>query len=443
MKRLFRFYPVLALLCMMLFISSCDLLHGVSSNANNPSVTTTATPIPIVSPTPIPPVSTNCPETGTARAAIMPPLPPGKHQGVLYISNQTSGNNYIGTLSRYDVVSGQKTDLLTITATGAAPSLPSLSQAIAEARISDNGQWVVLVTEVDGKEAIQLVRADGQEVQTLYCTASGNDLFNTLSFSPDTKYLTFEEYPVYTTGSQNLVLLELASGKLHVAEQLLDTQASAIYEPIKWRGNTSLYANYSLIGVGDTRNRHKVYLLPDVTQNSTSQQISLPNIPGGTGDTCYDFDFSPDNTQLLTSDCLGSGRGYSGPSTIETVPLAGGAPHVIHTSQHTIPYARFITNTTIWFAINDYPDTGSNGLWKINIDGSGLTRLTTQGASFELLSYSSNMHISPDNTMFAIEGGGASSVAPISIGSFNGGNTSRINPTNQSSVLNLVGWTTF
>ncbi len=438
MKRLLRFYPILALLCAF-FFSSCDLFNGTQSNANQVNTQTASTPV-VPTPTPIPPVSTNCPADGTARAAIMPPLPASSHQGVLYVtrSSNSDSNNFTNILSRYDVTTGQKTDLLTAT-------VPiHLGGAISEERLSNNGQWIAFVTVVEGKQAVQLMRADGRELQTLYCAASGNNLGNNfpnpLSFSPDTKYLTFQEVSgdsiqAPTNGPKKLMLLELATSKLSTLEKI-DQTWSAVYEPIKWRDNTSLYATYTAIGLAHARDRQKVYLIPDVTQNSTLQQISLPQIADGSGDMAYDFDFSPDNTQVLASDCQShAGVGpdsYTSPCTIEITPSTGGTPHVIHTSQHIIAYARFITNATIWFDVDDSPDTGSNGLWKMNVDGSGLTRLSTVGASFENLSYSSSMHRSPDNTMFAIQGNS------ISIGSMNGGNTTTV-----ASSAELVGWTAY
>lgn len=448
MKRFFHLYPVFAMLCTMLFISSCGLQNGTpdnSSQGSTQSTTTAVTPSPAASPTPIPPVSTNCPTTGTARTAVMPPLPTGSHNAVLYVTQPSSGTiatggQLTGILSRYDAASGQKTDLLTITVPTTLQNHQSLSQALSAMRLSTDHQWIIFKTAVEGKEAVQLVRADGQELQTLYCTTVDNDLEDTLSFSPDTKYITFEELSITSnTGSQHLMLLELATGKLNIIAQM-PQKSMAIYEPIKWRDNTSLYVNSSSIGVGDTRNRHKVYLLPSVTQNATPQEISIPTIAGASRDMCKDFDFSPDNTQLLVSDCIGDPRGLiTGPATIETVPLNGGSPQVIHLSQHGISYARFLTNTTIWFSIDDTVHTDQNGLWKIDTNGSGLTQLTTGGAAFEDLAYDSAMHLSSDSTMYAVKGSNTS----ISIGSLSGGSDSTITSPDQSTSLTLVGWTTF
>lgn len=118
---------------------------------------------------------------------------------------------------------------------------------------------------------------NGQELQTLYCTTTNKDIWDTLSLSPDTKYLAFNELPISAAGNQNLVILELTTGKLHVAATT-SLNDSAVYEPLKWRDHISLYVSYSRIDVDFTCNRRQVYLLPDVTQDSSLQQISIPTI---------------------------------------------------------------------------------------------------------------------------------------------------------------------
>lgn len=442
-------------LCLLAFTSACSSTTNARntnpSTHNDGSLTTAPTP----SPTPIPPVYAGCPAVGTARAAVMPPLSAGNHQGVLYVSNSgstgviTSASTTTSILSRYDVTSGQKTDLLKITVPEKLQNNQLETPAISKARLSNNGQWIVFQTAVEGKKAIQLVRADGKELQTLYCTTVDKDIWDALSFSPDMRYITFEDLPIQTSGDQNLILLELSTGKLHIAAQISNAQAGAIYEPIKWRDNTSLYANYSLIGVGDTRNRHKVYLLPDVTGNSTPQQVAIPTIAGASNDLCKDFDFSPDNAQLLVSDCHSNGNQQdpTGPSTIEIVPLTGGAPRIVHTSQHAIQYARFIANTTIWFSVSDSADLSQNGVWKINTDGSGLMQLTTEAANFEFLAYAPNMHLSPDNTSFVFLGtNDARTSTTLMIGSISGGNITNFDtgiPATSPPGCNLIGWSMF
>lgn len=431
------FLLLINLIGVMLFVCSCGNAVGSSISHTDGQMMTS---VPTPTPTPIPPVYTSCPATGTARAAVMPPLPAGGHQSVLYASDSTSGSNRTDVLSRYDVVTGQKTSELTLTIPGTLQNNQGTQPAFLDARISDDGQWIIFQTAVEGRGAIQLVRVDGKELQTLYCTTTDKELWGTLSFSPDTKYLTFDEVPVYYGGNQNLVLLNLATGGIK-AIATVGSQGSGVYEPIKWRDNNSIYVNYSQDGVGDTRNRHEEYLLSNVTQTPSLQQINIPTIAGDSNDMCKDFDYSPDNTQLLVSDCPEAPRGAPAPtgtSTIEVAPLAGGAPRVVHVSQHMINYARFITNTSIWFCVTDSA-VADAGIWKMNTDGTGLTQLASQGCFFQDFAYASNINISPDGSQFVFYEGTGSNSTIFIIGSMNGGSSRTVTIPGGAG---LVGWAT-
>lgn len=432
------FLLLINLIGVMLFVCSCGNAAGSSISHSDGQMMVS---VPTPTPTPIPPVYTSCPAIGTARAAVMPPLPAGGHQSVLYASDSLNGSNRTDVLSRYDVVTGQKTTELTLTIPGTLQNNQGTPLPFLDARISDDGQWIAFQTAVEGREAIQLVRSDGQELQTLYCTTTDKELWGTLSFSPDTKYLTFGELPIDTAGNNNLVLLNLATGKLHVIATLNNQKDSGMYDPIKWRDNDSIYVNHSLDGVGDTRNRHQEYLLSNVTQNPSLQQINIPTIAGDSNDMCKDFDYSPDNTQLLVSDCPEGPRGGptpTGVTTIETVPLVGGTPHVVHVSQHMINYARFITNTSIWFCVADSA-VADSGVWKMNTDGTGLTQLASQGCFFQDFAYASNINISPDGSQFVFLEGIVSNSTSFITGSMNGGSSRTFTVPGGAS---LVGWAT-
>lgn len=164
-----RCYPLLAyLIGVMLFVCSCSNTPGSSTTyANGQPVVAMPTPLPTPSPTPIPPVFTSCPATGTARAAVLPPLSAGSHQVVLYTSNSFTGfsGNATSILRRYDTVTGQQADVFNVSIPSKLLNNQHLTKAIDDARTSDNGQWVVFKTAVEGKEAIQMVRSDGQELQ--------------------------------------------------------------------------------------------------------------------------------------------------------------------------------------------------------------------------------------------------------------------------------------
>jgi hypothetical protein len=157
----------------------------------------------------VPGVITTCPAAGTARAAIMPPMSLGPHQSLVYVyDEQVAGTaNTIGHLKRYDTVTGQKVVIVT---SGAR---------IEEAQVSLDGQWILFVSvpqTASGQEMLQLVRMDGQFLQTLYCPTSVERITNVQWLSR----LAVLEVMNLATNVEHLHLLTLATGSLH---QLLAT----------------------------------------------------------------------------------------------------------------------------------------------------------------------------------------------------------------------------
>ena len=70
--------------------------------------------------------------------------------------------------------------------------MTSPKSRIGEAQISADGQWI-LFTADDAQgfgTTLQLVRMDGQGLQTLYCSMSGNGVGN-IQWSPDQKTVVF------------------------------------------------------------------------------------------------------------------------------------------------------------------------------------------------------------------------------------------------------------
>src|SRR5947209_553649 len=118
----------------------------------------------------MPATKTSCPVDGTARTAVMMPFHLGKYANVVYIYNEVPLNTStaFGHLKRYDVVIGQKTELVTS------------GIAIQSAQVSADGQWVLFLSTPDPRSdpqhsaMLQLVRMDGQGLQTLYCLSNAN-----------------------------------------------------------------------------------------------------------------------------------------------------------------------------------------------------------------------------------------------------------------------------
>src|SRR2546427_733388 len=64
-----------------------------------------------------------------------------------------------GILKRYDIVTQRKTEIVNLA-----------NKSISIAQISTDGQWILFVSQGSRSAALQLIRMDGQGLQTLYCT---------------------------------------------------------------------------------------------------------------------------------------------------------------------------------------------------------------------------------------------------------------------------------
>ena len=160
-----------------------------------------------VTPTPgkMPALQTTCPPTGTARAAVMTPLALGKQATFVYLKgSQASGQQKPSPdrLMRYSASTRTTTEIVPLT-----------SSSIAWTTISADGQWMIYVGNVGdaGQRGIQLVRMDGQGMQTLYC---GSD-FGWMQWSPDNKYVAFVDPgtpPWQDPSKQTFKLLNTTTG---------------------------------------------------------------------------------------------------------------------------------------------------------------------------------------------------------------------------------------
>jgi hypothetical protein len=151
-------------------LSACSSSPGNGTSAT-PSPAKTAT---LFSVTPTATIGQNvasqtCPAAGSARAAIMPHMTVGNHANVVFLAQQSANT----LLQRYDATTGAIQTILQIQA---EPSLGT--------NVSPDGQWVLFEALLQGQSAIQLVRMDGQQLQTLYC-APPQTTVGDLVLSPD------------------------------------------------------------------------------------------------------------------------------------------------------------------------------------------------------------------------------------------------------------------
>ena len=441
--------------CLILLLAAC----GSNSRPANEGTTSTSSTAGTATSdrtagttTDLSQVQTSCPSAGMARAAVMPPLGLGNHQNIVYIVDEGQANiPTFGTLKRYDVTTGAKTDIV---------KLPGAS--ISDAQISADGQWILFVTDLTDQAKLQLVRMDGQALQTLYCAtlptngANSSSALGDVQWSANQRLVAFNSY----AGSASyLYLLNMQSGALQTE---LSTISGVIDTPLTWLDNTRLY----LSGPEVDAPPQALYLL-DTSRGANQNPNNLPKVFDATSVTattnfCWNADSSYDGTRLFTSQCTtapnpgGPGIGsQSGPSTISTRPATGGSPQNIFTSQDmAITAIRSISKTTLLLLVNNNAtgtnvDTSHNGLWKVNTDGTRLIQLSTGGASVSggpsiLCQYSQYpwSNVSRDGSMFALQHNSSNGqTQSLLLGSMNGGM-----PTTFASIsgtqLSIAGWTT-
>ncbi len=423
-------------------VGSCLILLLASCSITTPPVTRRTTPTasimppghrmvtPTVAPTTMamPPTQTDCPLKG-ARAMITAPLALGQHQNIVYTLNQgTYDSPTHGKLIRYDTQTGRKTELLTVD-----------RAHIYEAQVSADGQWLLFVTttgSTNRQTRLQLLRMDGQGLQTLLC-APGFGI-QQVQWSPDQHYLVYYN----TVNEQGVVyLLDMLTGVLQT-ELTTPSQVSLLLRT--WFDVTHIYISDSAI---DTVYSH-LYLL-DIKKGARQH---LSNMLTVLFQEYGDFDSSEDGSSLFTTDGNCRDGTCNGPSHIAIQSIAGGPKHTIyHSEAYDAVAVRAIDHNRLLFIIGNSPlvtDTSHNGLWEMNIDGSNLTQLIkTSTIQYSFVNYRSQepwSNISRDMSMYVLQVNGFQSVIEthsLLVGSVPGGKPKVFATIADGSQLAAVGWT--
>ena len=375
----------------------------------------------------LPAISTSCPAPGTARAAFMPPLTLGSHPTIVYIVNEGTSSHPTGTLKRYDVVTGGKVEIV---------KMPGTS--MVSAQVSGNGQWLLFVAQTSALFKLQLIRVDGQYLQTLYCNSTSG--INEVESTPSQRLIMFS---VTANATESLDLLNTTNGVLQT-ELAVPTSTEVILHT--WLDNTHIYLTNTQLD----QFPNIIYLL-DITKGPNQHLSDLKTVFHG---HFVDFDSSYDAKHLYTAACSCGQGGSSGPGSIAVQPATGGQTHTLYASAtYAVTSVRAVLPTTLLFTIENVAvggggDQSHNGLWKIHTDGTGLTRLTTNTAGqFSGLTDFSQFpwsNVSRDGSKYAL---GIISANPPNItyaleyGSLNGG-TPFVFASITNVQLAIVGWTT-
>jgi eukaryotic-like serine/threonine-protein kinase len=441
-RRYSRFTSLAVSGCLLVLLAACGPFGSADAGPTPTASTSGATAIPTTrgatsTPTtaPMPATQTACPGAG-ARAAVFAPLVLGSHQNIVYLFNQ-GGTSGSAEIKRYDASTGKKVIIVDV---------PNIN--IPYAQISPDGQWVLFTTPAGmaGERALQLVRMDGQGLQTLYCA----DNLGGFEWSPDQKTV------VFTVGDQignsAVDLFDLATGHLQV--ELVEPATAGIGAiPVTWLDETHIAMKSVVRGRIDGPPPQSLSVL-DTAKGAHQQLSDLIKVFDSSG-PCLSFDSSVDQAQLFVSTChVTGGPGVSptqqGPSTIIAEPALGGPQTTVYTTPTlAITTVRVISRTTLLLLIQNLTgDTSHNGLWKMNLDGTGLTRLTTagtgQGYYLNATSQFPWSNVSRDGRLYALEiGSGSAPTQALLIGSLTGAGASPFATVSITvGSVEIVGWTT-
>jgi len=362
------------------------------------------------------------------------PLALGIDENIIYTHNLGTYDSPVESkILRYDTQTGQTTQLLSIA-----------NSQIYEAQVSTDGQWILFVTTTGSlhrQSKLQMLRMDGQGLQTLYCTPDFG--IRQMQWSANQRLLAF-----YNVVNQQgtVYLLDMSSGRIQI-ELSTPPQVGLILRT--WLDATHIYISNTPL---DTLFEY-IYLL-DIRKGAHQHLRDLQTM---FFDQYGDFDSSYDGSQLFVSHG-GCPQGFcTGPSSITAQTIPGGRQHTIYNSQvYDVIAVRVIDQTSILFMIgntydsNGVDDPSHNGLWKINIDGSGLTRLLPITAKqYSLLNYWTQdvwSNVSRDASMYVLQVDGFhgfTETDALYVGSLYGNvnMTKALASTTDGSQLTMAGWT--
>ena len=378
--------------------------------------------------TTVPTLATSCPAIGTARAAVMPPLSLGHDQTLVYIYNEVppSTSTSFGHLKSYDVLTHHKNVIVT--------SGPQIDNA----QVSLDGQWILFVVPPDprdsaGQEMLQLVRVDGVDLQTLYCSAPHSRITNIQWLS---KFLVFDTTDD-TAGVSTVTLLTLATGSLR---QELRAPSTDAYTTVTWLDSKRLY----ILHPAPTAPLETLSLL-DITTGRLTKVKDLLLL-----DTSWSLDSSFNARTLFLGDCEQPESGPRGhDSTITSEPATGGTTQQLyHDTAGCLQTLRAVTPSTLLFTdVIPGGDFGHKEVWRIQTDGTGLTRLYDNGGThtLDVLNRYTQFpwsNVSRDASLYAFEEHGVTSCQDnLLIGPLSGGSPQVFAFTCRGSVA-IVGWTT-
>ena len=343
----------------------------------------------------------------------MPSLQSGTRANIVYFKNQSNADGWpAAVFYRYDVQ------------TASATMIAVEKQVIVlDAQLSRDGQWILFTAQLGHQTMFQLVRIDGKQLQTLYCAAPGTRIItqglkgttSPTQWSPDAKHLVFLQGA--SMASSKMLLLTLASGSL---QTLLAGPVQ--YQPRTWMDNARIYVSNGPVAPA-------AMLILDTRNVAKGLQLVVP-----VGDSSWDFDSTYDATMLYVTRYDGSPRVVAPgifcqieaqPATQQAGKLIFNSKTMLVVSVRVIGYG---SSALLLSVANSTGDTSHNGLWKINVDGTGLTRLTSTTSTLNQFTQYPWSNFSRDGKLYTVSN---------SYGSLSGGKLTQF----ASADAVLIGWT--
>ena len=103
---------------------------------------------------------------------------------------------------------------------------------------------------------------------------------------------------------------------------------------------------------------------------------------------------------------------------------------------------RVISSTMLLLLIRNLTgDRSHNGVWRMKLDGTGLTRLADQFSRLNLMSQSLWSNVSRDGSLYALDSSNGTTQSLL-IGSLAGTSSSAFATFSGAGNVNIVGWTT-
>lgn len=392
----------------------------------------------------MPPTQTSCPADGTARAAVMRPVKLGKHPTIVYVYNEVPLNTStaFGHVKLYDVTTGKKSVLVTS------------GLSILHAQVSADGQWVLFLSQVDPRgdphhdSMLQLIRIDGQGLQTLYCLpAAKYSRPANIQWSTDQKsvLISIDENTLTST----VTLLNLATGKLTTELKITDQNYG--YDVLTWLDFTHAYVMRA--GRFGPVPPIVLYIL-DTTKNNNPNGSNLKKVLEHSVRFSYlSLDSSFDGKKLFVGYCSLVSATSPFDTTISVGPATGGTQKTIYHQAISIcvHQLRVVTPQTLLMTVesfNSRTNTYNNQLWKMKPDGSGRTVLFDLAKN--ATTYNMNLYtqfpwsnVSRDGSMYTLQTTNQNTtLQTLVFGSLKGGNPTQFAYTSRGSV-GIVGWTTW